>query len=132
MVSCPALQLEPEQIAFFTQNDGYGSAVFADGIEALKRHDLKDEKAIIHASYERNTLAVENAVADVLIAEPSPRAVIMVGAYAPCAKFIKLCRASGLNPIFLNVSFVGSEAACQRTRQERQQSHRHPGGPVSL
>ena len=76
-------QLEPEQIAFFTQNDGYGSAVFADGIEALKRHDLKDEKAIIHASYERNTLAVENAVADVLIAEPSPRAVIMVGAYAP-------------------------------------------------
>jgi branched-chain amino acid transport system substrate-binding protein len=101
-------ELKPEQIAFFTQNDGYGGAVFADGIAALKRHGLKDETAIVHASYERNTLAVENAVADVLIAEPSPRAVVMVCAYAPCAKFIKLCREAGFNPIFLNVSFVGS------------------------
>jgi branched-chain amino acid transport system substrate-binding protein len=30
----------------------------------------------------------------------------MVGACAPCAKFIRLCRDSDLNPIFLGVSFV--------------------------
>jgi len=32
----------------------------------------------------------------------------MIGAYAPCAKFIRLCRDSDLSPLFLNVSFVGS------------------------
>ena len=32
----------------------------------------------------------------------------MVGAYAPCAKFIKLAVESGLEALFLNVSFVGS------------------------
>jgi branched-chain amino acid transport system substrate-binding protein len=102
-------QLKPEQIAFFTQSDGYGGEGFDGGIAALKRHGLKDEKPIVHVFYERNTLAVENAVADILIADPSPRAVVMVGAYAPRAKFIKLRRAAGLNAIFLNISFVGSE-----------------------
>jgi branched-chain amino acid transport system substrate-binding protein len=35
---------------------------------------------------------------------------MMYGAYAPCAKFIRLCRASDLDPLFLNVSFVGSNS----------------------
>jgi ABC-type branched-subunit amino acid transport system substrate-binding protein len=37
----------------------------------------------------------------------------MTGAYAPCAKFIRLCTASGLNPLFLNVSFVGGNSFAQ-------------------
>jgi branched-chain amino acid transport system substrate-binding protein len=59
--------------------------------------------------YERNSLAVENAVATLLFAEPKPRAIVMVGAYAPCAKFIKLAHEGGLDALFLNVSFVGSD-----------------------
>ena len=38
----------------------------------------------------------------------TPRAVVMVGTYGPCAKFIRLCRDSGFNPLFMNVSFVGA------------------------
>jgi ABC-type branched-subunit amino acid transport system substrate-binding protein len=34
----------------------------------------------------------------------------MIGAYKPCAKFIKLARRHGLDALFVNVSFVGSEA----------------------
>ena len=34
----------------------------------------------------------------------------MVGAYLPCAAFIRLSRRSDLTSIFLNVSFVGSES----------------------
>jgi ABC-type branched-subunit amino acid transport system substrate-binding protein len=101
-------ELRPEEIAVFTQQDAYGDTGYVGSIAALKRHGLRDEKAIIHVSYERNTLAVENAVADLVLADPPPRAVVMVGAYAPCAKFIKLCREAGLDAIFLNVSFVGS------------------------
>ena len=38
----------------------------------------------------------------------------MVGAYAPCAKFIQLARESGLHALFLNVSFVGSTPLAQK------------------
>jgi ABC-type branched-subunit amino acid transport system substrate-binding protein len=100
--------LKPKEIAFFTQRDGYGDAGFVGGIAALKRHGLKDENVVVHARYERNTLAIENALANILFASPPPRAVIMVGAYAPCAKFITLAKESGMEALFLNVSFVGS------------------------
>lgn len=102
--------LKPSQIALFTQRDAYGDAGFAGAVAALKQHGLADASSVLHARYERNTTAVENAVADVLTADPQPRAVIMVGAYAPCAEFIKRCRKEGLDAAFLNVSFVGSTA----------------------
>jgi branched-chain amino acid transport system substrate-binding protein len=44
------------------------------------------------------------------MAENPPRAVVMIGAYAPCAKFIRLCLDSKLSPLFLSVSFVGSSS----------------------
>jgi len=102
--------LKVTDIALFTQRDAYGDAGFAGGVAALKRHGLKDEKEILHVRYERNTLAVEDALASLLYATQTPRAIIMVGAYAPCAKFIKLAHEAGLSPIFHNVSFVGSSS----------------------
>lgn len=100
--------LNPSEIAFLTQRDGYGDAGFVGGIAALKRHGLKEEMSVIHVRYERNTLAVEDALASILFADALPRAIVMVGAYAPCAKFIKLAKEAGLDALFLNVSFVGS------------------------
>lgn len=102
------LGIRPEEIAILTQRDSYGDAGFNGSIAALKRNGLKDEKSVLRLRYERNTLAVENAVAGMVLADPMPRAVVMVGAYAPCAKFIKLCLESNIRPLFLNVSFVGS------------------------
>jgi ABC-type branched-subunit amino acid transport system substrate-binding protein len=106
--------LQPQEIAFFTQRDAYGDAGFAGGIAALKLHGFKDETAVVHCRYERNTSAVENALADILLANPKPRAVIMVGAYNPCAAFILLAKQSGLDAMFLNVSFVGAEALAEK------------------
>ncbi len=100
--------LRVEDIAFFTQRDAYGDAGFVGGIAAMKRYGLKDERTVVHGRYERNTDAVENGLADIIGAPAPVRAVIMVGAYEPCAAFIKLARQFDLNAIFLNVSFVGS------------------------
>ncbi|MCA9465847.1 MAG: ABC transporter substrate-binding protein, partial [Nitrospira sp.] len=97
-----------EQIAFFTQRDGYGDAGYTGGLMALKRHGLTQDQSILHVRYERNTLAVEDGLATLLLAPSLPKAVILVGAYAPCAKFIRLAREAGLETLFLNVSFVGS------------------------
>jgi ABC-type branched-subunit amino acid transport system substrate-binding protein len=102
--------LKPEEIVAFTQCDSYGDAGFNGIIAALKSHGLTDERKVLHVRYERNTLAVENALASVLYARVEPRAIVMVGAYAPCAKFIRLAHDIGLKPVFLNVSFVGSNA----------------------
>jgi branched-chain amino acid transport system substrate-binding protein len=102
--------IKPEEIAFFTQRDDYDDVGFAVGVVALQRHGLRDPKTVLHVGYAGNTLAVESAVADLLMAKNPPRAVVMTGAYAPCAKFIRLCRALDLNPLFLNVSFVGGNS----------------------
>ena len=106
--------LRPDQIAFFTQRDGYGDAGYAAGVDALCRHGLSRESSVVHVRYERNTLAVENALADMLLAQNDIRAVIMVGTYAPCARFIRLARQYAFTPLFLNVSFVGSEMLQQQ------------------
>jgi branched-chain amino acid transport system substrate-binding protein len=100
--------LKVNEIAFFTQRDAYGDAGFVGGITALRRHGLASEHDVAHGRYERNTLAVENGLAEILQADPMPRAVIMVGAYAPCARFIELTRDLAPDILFLNVSFVGA------------------------
>jgi branched-chain amino acid transport system substrate-binding protein len=94
--------LRPEEIAFFTQRDGYGDAGYVGGIAALKRHGLVSENSVVRARYERNTLAIENGLEDILLAEVEPRTIIMVGTYAPCAKFIREARALGLNSLIMD------------------------------
>jgi ABC-type branched-subunit amino acid transport system substrate-binding protein len=105
--------LKPEEIGFFSQRDAYGDAGFGGGMEALHQKGLKKGGKILHVRYERNTLAVEEALATLLTSEPQPKALIMIGAYAPCAKFIKLASENSYKPIFLNVSFVGSDSLCK-------------------
>jgi len=106
--------LKSQEIGFFTQRDAYGDAGFAGGFAALRRHGLKDENRVVHTRYERNTLAVENALANLILADPPLRAVIMVGAYAPCGAFIRLAKEYGLEAMFLNVSFVGAEPLAEQ------------------
>lgn len=106
-------KMKPHEIAFFTQRDAYGDSGFFGGIAALKKNGLKDETQITHGRYERNSLAIENGLADILLADPEPRAVIIVGTYAPAAKFITQARAYGLKSLFLNVSFVGAAPLAQ-------------------
>lgn len=106
-------RLQPNEIAFFTQRDAYGDSGFVGGIAALKKNGLKDETQITHGRYERDSLAIENGLADILLAEPEPKAVIIVGTYAPSAKFIRLAKKYGLNSLLLNVSFVGAAPLAQ-------------------
>ena len=105
--------LLPEEVGFFTQRDAYGDAGFAGGMSALERRGLSDGAQIAHGRYERNSLAVENGLAELLLAPVPVRAVILVGTYAPCAKAIRLARDAGLDALFLNVSFVGATSLAQ-------------------
>jgi len=101
-----AAGIKPEQIAFFTQNDGYGDAGYQGAIKALKARGYADAEKLAHGRYTRNTVNVEDALATILNA--NPKAVIMVGAYKPCAAFIKTAKEMLPDTIYANVSFVGS------------------------
>jgi branched-chain amino acid transport system substrate-binding protein len=98
--------LKPENVAFFAENEFDPN----QGIALLKSFGLTDPGAIQFVSYERNTLGVERAVAQLLMAQNLPRAVLMMGTYAPTAKFIKLCVRGGLRPLFVSLSFVGADS----------------------
>ena len=100
------LGIRPDDIAFFTQNDAYGDAGYNGGIAALKKLGYADAERLPHARYPRNTVDVEGAVARLLDPTLHPRAIIMIGAYKPCAKFIRLAKHHGLRALFINVSFV--------------------------
>lgn len=58
--------------------------------------------------YPRNTTAVKTALLD--LHRGNPQAVIMIGAYQPVAALITWARHTGISPVFMTVSFVGSNA----------------------
>lgn len=105
------LGIKPEEIALFTQNDGYGDAGYKGAMKALSSIGYKKGASLSHGRYQRNTVNVEDGLLTILDGDIEPKAIIMVGAYKPCAAFIKLAKENDMtDTLFLNVSFVGSKA----------------------
>ena len=94
-------------VAVLYQDDSYGRNGLEGATEALERRGLKP---VMSWSYPRNTIAVKAAT--LRIAETKPEAVILIGAYAPVARAIELLKRD-INPIFMTVSFVGSNALAE-------------------
>jgi ABC-type branched-subunit amino acid transport system substrate-binding protein len=69
-----------------------------------------NEGTVLRLDYQRNTLDVDNAVARLRAHKIPIKAVVMVGAYRSCAKFIEKTRDVYPGMIYTNVSFVGSTA----------------------
>ncbi|MBF0158505.1 MAG: ABC transporter substrate-binding protein [Magnetococcales bacterium] len=105
--------IRPEEIAFFTQNDGYGDAGYQGAIRALKSHGYAAAEALPHGRYTRNRIHVEKALGTILDSPMEPKAIIMVGTYKPTAAFVRLARQELPRTRFLSVSFVGSEPLAQ-------------------
>lgn len=95
-----------KKIAILFQDDSYGRA----GLTGLKKAlDKRGLPLLGEATYQRNTVAVKKAV--ITMRRLKPEAIVMIGAYAPCAEFIKIAKKAGLKKVlFLNISFVGSKA----------------------
>lgn len=105
--------IKPQEIAFFTQNDGYGDSGFAGAVRALNEAGFQDTQSLVHGRYDRGTIAVESGVMALVEARVRPKAVILVGTYSANARFIRLARQLLPSALFLNVSFVGSESLNQ-------------------
>src|SRR5215813_9660663 len=100
-------------IAILYQDDSFGRA----GLDGVKRALEKRGLALVaEGTYMRGTTAVKRAL--LAIRRGHPQAVVMVGAYKPCAEFIKLARKIKLDAVFVNISFVGSEPLAEELRGE--------------
>ena len=93
------------RVAILYQDDSFGRVGLAGVVKALDRRGMA---LIAEGTYMRNATAVKTAFLDIRRSQPD--AVVMVGAYKPCAKFIKLARQFNLDARFVNISFVGSDA----------------------
>ncbi len=102
--------IKAEQIAFFTQADSYGDAVYQGAVNALQKAGFINTDQLIHGRYRRNSLNVENAVASILDASIEPKAIILAAGYKASAKFITLLKQEIPDMLFLNLSFVGGSA----------------------
>lgn len=93
------------KIAILYQDDAFGRAGLAGVQRALEKRKMA---LAAEGTFERNTVAVKSALMGIKKAEPE--AIIMIGPYKPCAEFIKLARKLGMQSLFVNISFVGSDA----------------------
>ena len=96
------------RIAVLYQDDSYGRAGYNGVRAALERRDMTLAAVGV---YPRNTVAVKTALLD--LREGQPEAVIMIGAYEPVAALVAWSRHLGFIPVFMTISFVGSNALAQ-------------------
>lgn len=92
-------------IAILYQDDGFGRVGLAGVNAALEARGMS---LVAEGIYTRNTVAVKGALLE--IRKANPQAIVMVGAYKPLAEFVKLARKLKMDPTFMTISFVGSEA----------------------
>ena len=103
-------RLKPEQIAVFAQQDSYEDAGFAGVTKAIRSLGGGDDSTILRLNYKRNTVDVDEAVAQLQRTRITIKAVIMVPTYRAAARFIEKTRDLYPSMIYTSVSFVGSTA----------------------
>ena len=97
--------LSIDRIAVMYQDDSFGRDGYQGVLLALERRGMEP---VAIGLYPRNTAAVKTALLD--LRQGDPQAVIMIGAYQPVATLIGWARHTGMDAVFLTVSFVGSNA----------------------
>jgi len=101
-----------KKIAVFYQDDGYGKAVLEGTRLALEKRGLKP---VSIGAYTRNFEDVIPAMDSIM--NDRPDAVVMAGTYSACSRFIRSWKRKAilsgspkdLDPVFMNVSFVGPD-----------------------
>ena len=93
-----------DKIAVFYQYDAYGFDGLSGTELALKAYGIVP---VAKGTYIRGTLNIEKGLGRIM--HSGAQAVVMIGTYDPCAKFVKLSRSRKFTPVFYNVSFVGAD-----------------------
>lgn len=115
--------LQIRDVALFYQNDSFGF----DGLQlvhrAANRYGLR---VVALGAYRLGAEDIGPALTN--IRNSAAQAVVMLGLFRPCAKFITYAQKEGINTIFYAVSFVGPESLSEELVRLGYQSR--PGSKI--
>jgi branched-chain amino acid transport system substrate-binding protein len=100
--------LRPEQIGVLTQQDAYGDAGMDGVAKAVRALRGGVNGQIFRMSYNRNTLNLDDALAQLRRLKVPLKAIVLVATYRPAAKFIEKTRELYPDMIYATISGVGS------------------------
>ena len=103
-------KIKTDQIAVFAQQDSYGDAGFNGVMGAMRTLRGGDGGYVLRVGYARNSMDVDNAVAQLKAYKLPIRAIVMVSTYRAAAKFIEKTKDQYPGLVYTNVSFTGSTA----------------------
>jgi len=96
------------KVAILYQDDAFGLAGLAGVKKAMAKRDMS---LVAEGTFKRNTTAIKSALLEIM--KGQPEAVVTVGPYKPIAEFVKLARQLKFDPVFVAISFVGSDSLAQ-------------------
>ncbi len=102
-----------KKIGVIYPEDAFGTAVL-DGVKAALKQQGSQPVSV--ASYQRQTAQVGGAIDTVRAADPD--AVVVVGPANTVAPILKQSHAKGWKPLFLTVSFVGTDELISEAGQD--------------
>jgi branched-chain amino acid transport system substrate-binding protein len=100
--------LRPEQIGVLAQKDAYGDAGTEGVAKAMRALRGGDAGSTLHLTYNRNTVDVDEAVAQLRAQKGQIKAMVLVATYRPATKFIEKTRDFYPGMIYASISGVGS------------------------
>ncbi|MBV9180956.1 MAG: ABC transporter substrate-binding protein [Acidobacteria bacterium] len=101
------------RIALIYEDDAFGKTVLEGVQHAMAKYE---STPVAMGKFQRNTLDISAAVK--AVREEKPDAVILAGPYAPVAAILKEAHAANWSPLFLTVSFVGTEGLLRAAGQD--------------
>lgn len=97
------------RIGLVYQDDSFGQVGYQGILNAMTRRNMS---LVSTGIYPRNTTAVKTALLDVKYG--NPEAIVIIGAYRPTAELIMWARYIGMDPTFITLSFIGSNALAEQ------------------
>ena len=101
-------RLRPQEIGVLTQQDAYGDAGWDGVTKAMRALRGGVSGDVFRMSYNRNTVNVDDAIAQLRRQRPAIKAVVLVATFRAAAKFIEKTRDVYPDMIYATISGVGS------------------------
>jgi ABC-type branched-subunit amino acid transport system substrate-binding protein len=101
-------RIRPEQIGVLAQQDAYGDAGTEGVAKAMRALRGGNAGSTLHLSYNRNTVDVDDAVAQLRLQKGQIKAMVLVATYRAATKFIEKTRDVYPGMVYATISGVGS------------------------
>lgn len=102
--------INPMEIAFFTQDRGFGSSGYKAAIRVLENRGFSFAKMLARGYHDANIDSVEEGLFTLLESDIEPKAIIMITGGRYAAKFIELAKQDFPDTLLLGLSAVGGSA----------------------